>query len=327
VYRNCIFCSSDLGTNESIEEFPVGRSLAFDGWKGRLWAVCPACHRWNLAPIEERWEAVERAEELFRQTPLRAQSENVGMARLPGGVRLVRVGDALPGELAAWRYGRELRSRRVRYWRHVALAIVAGLAGGTIGRPGYYLRKRVAYRIGADTSPTGKPLPIRWRDLHGAEFRSTIAGPELSVRLQHRGLIRRVPAVELLGPPARTLLERTLIGVNHTGASRDLLEAALRELSAAPAVERLIAGDHFASFGLDPGADILRVRESWRKGTWWLEAKRHGKAPARLAPPRALALEMALHEASERRALAGELVELEARWREAEEIARIADSL
>jgi hypothetical protein len=36
---------------------------------------------------------------------------------------------------------------------------------------------------------------------------------------------------------------------------------------------------------------------------------------------------MALHEVSERRALADELAELEARWREAEEIARIADSL
>jgi AmiR/NasT family two-component response regulator len=58
-----------------------------------------------------------------------------------------------------------------------------------------------------------------------------------------------------------------------------------------------------------------------------LEVRRHGDAAARLAAPRALALEMALHEVSERRALAGELAELEARWREAEEIARIADSL
>jgi hypothetical protein len=33
------------------------------------------------------------------------------------------------------------------------------------------------------------------------------------------------------------------------------------------------------------------------------------------------------HEEAERRALAGELAELEARWREAEEIARIADGL
>jgi hypothetical protein len=40
-----------------------------------------------------------------------------------------------------------------------------------------------------------------------------------------------------------------------------------------------------------------------------------------------LALEMALHEEQERRALAGELVDLELAWREAEEIAAIADDM
>jgi hypothetical protein len=40
-----------------------------------------------------------------------------------------------------------------------------------------------------------------------------------------------------------------------------------------------------------------------------------------------LALEMALHEATERRALDGELRHLEAAWREAEEVAMLADSL
>jgi hypothetical protein len=40
-----------------------------------------------------------------------------------------------------------------------------------------------------------------------------------------------------------------------------------------------------------------------------------------------LALEMAAHEESERRALEGELLELEAAWREADEIATIADAL
>ncbi|HEY5492210.1 MAG TPA: hypothetical protein VIK25_13550, partial [Gemmatimonadaceae bacterium] len=40
-----------------------------------------------------------------------------------------------------------------------------------------------------------------------------------------------------------------------------------------------------------------------------------------------LALEMALHEQRERELLAGELLDLENAWREAEELARIADSL
>jgi hypothetical protein len=57
MYRHCIYCSADLGTNEALENFPVGRTVAFDAAKGRLWAVCRKCARWNLAPIEERWEA------------------------------------------------------------------------------------------------------------------------------------------------------------------------------------------------------------------------------------------------------------------------------
>jgi hypothetical protein len=40
-----------------------------------------------------------------------------------------------------------------------------------------------------------------------------------------------------------------------------------------------------------------------------------------------LAMEMAAHEDAERRALEGELVDLERHWREAEELAAIADAL
>src|SRR5512146_2785881 len=109
MYRSCIFCSAPLGSNESIERFPVGRSLAFDAAKGRLWAICGRCARWNLAPIEERWEAGEGAERRFRDTRLRVQRENIGLAKLADGTRLIRVGQALPGELAAWRYGGMLR--------------------------------------------------------------------------------------------------------------------------------------------------------------------------------------------------------------------------
>ncbi len=43
--------------------------------------------------------------------------------------------------------------------------------------------------------------------------------------------------------------------------------------------------------------------------------------------PESLALEMALHERTERQPLKGELAALEAAWREAEEIAQIADTL
>ena len=56
MYSTCLFCHSDLGANEVIEHFPVGRRLAFDEDKGRLWVICRSCERWNLTPLDERWE-------------------------------------------------------------------------------------------------------------------------------------------------------------------------------------------------------------------------------------------------------------------------------
>jgi len=53
-----------------------------------------------------------------------------------------------------------------------------------------------------------------------------------------------------------------------------------------------------------------------------------GRSPFAVLPGYAsLALEMAAHEETERRALEGELEHLEMAWREAEEIAAIADRL
>ena len=45
MYRHCIYCSADLGANDAIEAFPVGRTVAVDAEKGRLWAVCAKCAR------------------------------------------------------------------------------------------------------------------------------------------------------------------------------------------------------------------------------------------------------------------------------------------
>src|SRR5438552_2100063 len=90
---------------------PVGRRLAFDPAKGRLWVVCKHCGRWNLTPFEVRWEAVEDCERLSRSTRLRVTTANVGLAQPIWGFELVRIGTALRPEIAAWRYGTKLLHR------------------------------------------------------------------------------------------------------------------------------------------------------------------------------------------------------------------------
>ena len=62
MYSTCIFCNQSLGTNEAIEIFPVGRRISFDAAKGRLWVICRKCERWNLSPLEIRWEVIEECE-------------------------------------------------------------------------------------------------------------------------------------------------------------------------------------------------------------------------------------------------------------------------
>ena len=104
MYASCTFCHRALGSNESIEIFPVGRRLAFDASKGRLWVVCTGCAQWNLTPLEGRWEAIEGAERLFRESRLRHSTDNIGLARLRDGTELVRIGNPLRPEMAAWRF-------------------------------------------------------------------------------------------------------------------------------------------------------------------------------------------------------------------------------
>ena len=62
----------------------------------------------------------------------------------------------------------------------------------------------------------------------------------------------------------------------------------------------------------------------------WLESHARYSVPSRqylssLGPAVRLALEMAANEENERRAMEGELAHLEMEWRDAEEIAQIAD--
>src|ERR687896_1861260 len=112
MYHHCLFCYADLKSNASVDRFPVGRRLAFDAAKGRLWVVCPRCARWNLTPLEERWEAIEQCERLYRGTRLRASTDNVGLARVRDGLELVRIGSPLRPGFGGWGLNAQFRRRR-----------------------------------------------------------------------------------------------------------------------------------------------------------------------------------------------------------------------
>ena len=355
MYRTCIFCSAKLGANDAIERFPVGRTLAFDAAKGRLWAVCPRCARWNLAPIYERWEAIEDAEQLFRDSRMRVHGENVGLARLPDGGRLIRIGEALAGEMAAWRYGRELRRRRfraalgdhtVRFGGAGAMFVggIAALplmaatsvlftAGGVYRHVQRHRRADwVAHRVSAADSPTGHALHVRWRDLALARMRAGTDGRMAVSLMQTREGWAGAGRIVLGGPAATALVGKALVQINGYGARQADLDVALDRIAECGGPERFVRRVAGEKYGLEvPGVEYGHLIPT-------LGLRR--KAPERIREERArrpfplnadyaasLGLEMALHEESERRAMEGDLAELQAAWREAEEIAAIADAL
>lgn len=341
VYHHCIFCSASLGANQMVEQFPVGRLLAYDPARGRLWAVCPSCSRWNLAPIEERWEPVETAERLFRASPLRMHSENIGLARLPDGTRLVRVGKALDGELAVWRYGGQLARRRRK---HVAVT-----AAGVISTASAYLpltglplaailpvfvplaplaiwyafrRAWLQTEPVVDVLPglhprTGGTFTVHVAHLSAARITLEPDGAGLQLRISDRGIqrafthLRGYETGETLVLPdalARRVLRRGLVHLNRPGSSDQRVQSAAVRVA-------------------DGGGAEGYLHSLARRDTP-LAALAQGETGAfRQSAEGSLALEMALHEEEERRALQGELALLESAWREAEEIARIADAL
>ncbi|MFY7923305.1 MAG: hypothetical protein ACOVSI_12920 [Gemmatimonas sp.] len=105
------------------------------------------------------------------------------------------------------------------------------------------------------------------------------------------------------GDEAKRLMGKLLTVTNEEGGSADTVRSAVTRLAEAGSADAFIQQYIRTGKGVFSG--------SWKEGT----RDQH------------LALEMALHEDTERAALEGDLAALERAWAEAEEIAAIADNL
>ena len=337
MYASCLYCHSALGHNESVEHFPVGRRLAYDAANGRFWVICPSCRRWNLSPLEERWDAIDECERLFEKTRLRMSTDNIGLARIAEGTELVRVGAAMRPEMAAWRFGAQLAARRRSYMLLVGGGVVAtaglyvgvktaglGLIGGNWGwglvKRAYERATRVVLPLPdseaplvtvrgdgglpSDTSRVGV-LPPRIETSHARGAQIVIDGAASPLRLT-------VPVVgggnvRYVGNDAEHVAPKVLAKLNRSGGRK---------------ADKRMAVDLLERVAGDGAPDLFQgvLRHYAMKTSATKVLKQYGS-------PIQLALEMALHEQRERELLAGELLDLEFAWKEAEELARIADSL
>ncbi len=338
MFTTCYVCAALLERNQVLEEMPVGRRLAFNQRTGRLWVVCRQCERWNLSPLEERWEAIEACERLFRDTRLRVSTDNIGLARVRGGLDLVRIGEPQRPEFAGWRYGDQFGRRRKRNAvvagaavGATGLAFVGGAAVGlfTVGTTFqlYLHRQRLTdyLMFGSSTA-----IVARFTDAEGklrfvergqarsaALVRASSESDAFSLHVPHT---RGIAIVE--GADAVRLAHTILPVVNKFGGTAAVVQDAVRVVEDAGSADealRYIA----RSRG--------RSREQREQKFAAIVEKDMGQSPpfALRGLPVAirLALEMSLHEDAERRAMDGELAQLEAAWRNAEELAGIADSL
>jgi hypothetical protein len=336
LYSTCLFCNGSLDKNEVLERFPVGRRLAFDSAKGRLWVVCRKCERWNLTPLETRWEAIEDAERLFGGTRMRIATDNIGLARLSEGLELVRVGKPPRLELSAWRYGDQFgRRRRKQVAAAVPLAILPLVSAAlvtsgvlTVANVGFsawnywYLRRHATAPVVTLRDDAGRQLVLSRTDVNSAALMG--AGGDIMnwhLKVYHRdrplGHVLReafkdakagkVEPARLRGEAAHSALARMMPYVNYAGASIRKVREADELIDKSLSTDSLIyaAATTMSYNNMIPGENLL----------------------SGLSPRFRLAMEMVLHADDERRALEGELAELEARWKEAEEIAAIADSL
>lgn len=312
MYSTCIHCHAPLGANDAIELCPIGRRLAFDSTRGRLWVVCARCREWNLTPIEERWEAIEDCERRFRGTRLRASTDQIGLARLKEGAELVRIGTPLQPELAAWRYGAEFKRRRTTQlaksvafmapmyavnvlWNAQLMPDVVTIAGFVIAGAAVAAQLRTRWRprvvlsdgrvtrletgefLNMRLDSTGDSWALRWRAKNGS--------PSLSGKDGERAL--------------RSVLAKANAGGGREAEIRGALEL----------LDQVGGGEQF----------LNRLAAAWPSG--------NVRGLSELSPDVRLALEMVLHEEAERHALDGELAALDTEWRLAEEIAAIADGL
>jgi hypothetical protein len=279
------------------------------------------------------------------------------VARLRDGTRLIRVGDALPVERAVWRYGRGLHRRRFRAqaWKvarrgtsvlgfaapflaPLAMSAVSVLSLGYVVEEVRQYRRadHLAYRLGAHESPTGRALHLRWRDLSAVRMAPAADGA-LRLEAWHWAEMPVAPhgPVVISGAAASALLGKALVRINRAGANDRILEHAVRTVEAAGGADQMLHGAGAQGYGL--AAPDVALGELMPTFSAVLRAMRL-KAPPPPRPPTpditplhatssALALEIALHDETERRAMEGELPMLEAMWRDAEEIASIADRL
>ncbi|MEZ4415767.1 MAG: hypothetical protein R3E10_08425 [Gemmatimonadota bacterium] len=312
MYRSCLACRGTLEPNEHLPTLPIGRMVAFDPERGRLWVVCQRCGRWNLVPLEQRWEAIQRCKQLHTEWPMVSQGPSLSVARGTDGFEVIRVGDEDPEALLR----RRLQDRLHRRAQLELPAVVT------------WPRRR-RWILGASTA-------VASVGLMGAGIAAGgLLAPLAIVALLRAGLEPPRQGVVRIG--AHTLDRRALNNVRLVATDDDygwmLALPGRWTLSGRDAVHAIYSLLPLVNrFNPDPETIERALTHRAKKGPGFHDqlraaARRYGPGRsarlAKLARHERLALEIGAEEALE----SGDATDLEAAWARAEELAAISDDL
>lgn len=307
MYTTCAFCDAKLDGDGGPSGLGVGRRLAFDEWKGRLWVICGRCARWNLTPFDDRLERIEALARAAQAGRITASTDQIALIRWER-YQLVRVGKPPRIELAHWRYGERLAQRARDRMKIVVPLTVAALGvglvanvalGGGLGVVVMNLNnfseqiyrsiignRRVTLVEPPSCARCGAIMQLRAKHVQHArlvpETRADIAVLLSCPRCHSEGAL-------VTGDDAAQVLRQGLTFLNATRSGRRHANEAAQTVDAAGGAHELIR-----------------------------EVSRRELTLRSLKGGRRLALEMAVDEHAE-------VHELERQWREAEELADIAD--
>lgn len=311
MYTTCGFCAGQLGGEGGATGLGVGRRFAYDAWRSRAWVICSKCGRWNLTPFDTREDIIGKLEDLAAAGRVAATSEQVALIRI-GALDVVRVGKPRRPEYATWRYGERVKARERERLKFIIPATAVAIGGMVAFN--FAVGGGMAYMIGqipgmADSLYTGivgnrkvtnveppvcekcgQVMVLRAKHLQHARLTHT-AHADLALLLSCPSC--KVYGAQLEGGDAELVLRAGLTFVNLKKGKRVKKKAE----EAAGYVDRHGGPEQF-----------IRL------------TTRIEKSVGSLVGAEALALEMAVDEQAELR-------ELERQWKQAEEIASIADSM
>ena len=322
MYTRCLVCATPFKPNDQLEHLPKGRRVAYDPGRGRLWAICSTCKRWSLTPIEDRWEALDELERLATdKARLLSQTDNIAFLKA-GPLEIVRVGRAQLTEEAWWRYGRELTSRRQNYKK---LSFAGTAAAGAVVLGGWATGGMTLLGMWfvMGHAPDSITDAARWLRFGGSAWRGArecqgCGHTFTAVPYRDRGSLGIFPGGET---GQIEVVQRCPVCGSYKGGGLHL-----RGRDADRTLRRVLAYHHFA------GASERRVvsaakliQEAGSPQDLTRIVVKDGRRIGDLQRTGALALEIAANESAEQKLLELELAQLEAHWKQEEELAAIVD--